>query len=108
MTREAVAAVYCNTIYVTGIGDNCDEIWSYNIVSNWTQCASLIQGRRGHSAGFIDEVLYICGGFVDSTKNVLDSVEAFNAITDKCTAVGKLVHGVRNSGNCTPYKVHST
>ena len=101
---EPFAAVYDNTMYVTGTGDNDDEIWKYNITYGWKQCASLVEGRRRHSAAFIDEVMYICGGFVDSTELVLDSVEAFNAISNQCAAVGKLVHCVQNSGNCVPFK----
>src|SRR6218665_1090902 len=104
METEAVAAVYRNTMYVTGIGATNDEIYKYNSTSGWMKCASLVQGRRRHIAAFIDEVLYICGGFVDSSELVLKSVEAFNAVTNKCTAVGKLVHGVESSGNCVPFK----
>jgi len=104
MAKEAIAAVRQNTMYVAGIGVEDDEIWKYNQTSGWMQCASLVQGRRRHSAAFIDEVLYICGGFVDSTELVLDSVEAFNADVNKCTKVGKLVHTVQSTGNCAPYK----
>src|SRR6218665_1330794 len=102
MKREAVAAVYDNTMYVAGIGVKCDEIWKYNHTFGWKQCASLVQGRRRHSAAFIDKVLYICGGFVNSSKLVLDSVEAFNVVTNTCTAVGKLTHAVEGTGNCVP------
>ena len=104
INMETVAGIYCNTMYLTGIGINEAEIWKYNNFSGWMKCASLVQGRRRHSAAFIDEVLYICGGFVNSSKRVLDSVEAFDAITDKCTTVGKLVHCVQNSGNCVPFR----
>src|SRR6218665_1896086 len=104
MRSEAYAAVYKNTMYVTGIGVNCDEIWKYKNSIDWKQCASLVEGRRRHSAAFINEILYICGGFVDSTKLVLDSVEAFNAVTNKCATVGKLFHSVQSSGNCVPFK----
>src|SRR6218665_3254904 len=68
MAPEAIAAVFNNTIYVAGIGYKLDEIWKYNQTSGWIQCASLAQGRRRHSAVFIDEVLYICGGFLGSAK----------------------------------------
>src|SRR6218665_2042653 len=86
MTTEASAAIYDNTVYVIGIGVRYDEIWKYR--QGWKQCASLVRGGRwSHSAAFIDEVLYICGGLADS-------VEAFNAVTNKCTKVGKLVHAV--------------
>src|SRR6218665_1405549 len=104
LAMEVFAAVFYNTIYVTGIGDNNDDIWKYKKSVGWKKCASLVQGRIGHSAAFIDEVLYVCGGFVDSTKLVLDSVEAFNAVTNECAAVGKLVHAVKTAGNCVPYK----
>src|SRR6218665_299181 len=106
MAPEAIAAVYNNTMYVAGIGDNYSEIWKYNQTSGWLICASLVQGRRGQSAAFIDEVLYICGGFVVSNKLVLDSVEAYNAITcsNQCTTVGKLAHSVHQSGNCVSFK----
>jgi len=97
MATEVVATVYCNTMYVTGIGANNEEMWKYNIVSGWKRCASLVQGRRGQSAAFIDEVLYICGGFVHSNGSVLDNVEAYNTVTDKCSTSGKLVHCVQSS-----------
>jgi len=101
---EAVVAVYNNTMYFAGFGANYNEIWKYNQTSGWLKCASLVQGRLYHSAAFIDEVLFICGGYVYSSEIVLDSVEAFNAVTNKCTAVGKLVHAVHSTGNCVPYK----
>ena len=104
MIGKAVAAVYCNTMYVTGIGWKAAEIWKYNQAFGWMKCASLVQARRRHSAAFVDEVLYICGGFVGSNESVLDSVDAYNAVTDKCARVGKLVHCVQNSGNCVPFK----
>jgi len=58
-------------MYVTGIGVKKDEIWKYNITSGWMKCASLVQGRCRHSTAFVDDVLYICGGFVDSNGSFL-------------------------------------
>src|SRR6218665_2704219 len=104
MATQAVAAVYCNTMYVSGIGVKTDEIWKCSESSGWKKCSSLVQGRLSHSAAFINEVLYICGGLVYSNQTVLDSVEAFNAVTDKCNTVGKLVHCVQKSGNCVPFR----
>src|SRR6218665_628425 len=54
------AAVYDNTMYVTVIGGRFDEIWKFNQTSGWIKCASLVQTRIGHSAAFINEVLFIC------------------------------------------------
>src|SRR6218665_210323 len=104
MAPEAIAAVFNNTMYVAGIGDNYSDIWKFNPTSGWLKCAPLVQGRRGHSVAFIDEVLYICGGSVASTELVLDSVEAYNAIRNQCTTVGKLAHSVHQSGNCVSFK----
>ena len=104
--QESTSAVYNNTMNVTGIGDNYDEIWKYNKSFSWIQCASLVQGQCSHSAAFIGETLYISGGFVDSTKFFLNSVEAFNRVTNtcKCTAVGKLVYSIHMSGYCVPIR----
>ena len=102
---EIVANVYCNTMYVAALGNMADEIWKYNVSSGWSKCASLVQSRLKYSAAFIDEVLYICGGvLVPSKRCVLDSVEAFNAVTDECNTVGKLVRCVESSDNCVPYR----
>ena len=104
---EAVAAVYRNTMYVSGLGSNGNEIWKYNVDSGWVRCASLlVHGRLGHCAAFINDVLYICGGLLRTyvSKPAQFSVEAFNAVTDKCNTVGGLVHLVYDSGNCVPFK----
>ena len=101
------AAVYCNTMYVSGLGNHVNEIWKYNMASGWLKCASLLdQGRIGHCSAFVDDVLYICGGVagVLACSPVQFSVEAFNAVTDECNTVGQLVHGVSNSGNCVPFR----
>src|SRR6218665_2080143 len=104
MAASASAAIYDNTVYVTGIGVENNEIWKYNQTFGWKQCASLVRGGRwSHSAAFIDEVLYICGGFAIFNR-LIDSVEAYNAVTNKCTKVGKLVHAVNLTGNCVPYR----
>ena len=75
MAMAAVAGIFKNALYVAGIGDDVDEIWKYSQTSGWMECASLVQCRRRHSAAFIDEILYICGGYTDSTERALDSVE---------------------------------
>src|SRR6218665_4144631 len=104
LMTKIVGAVYNNTMCFAGIGDTCNEIWKYNQTSGWLKCASLVQGRVSHGAAIIDEVLFICGGVASSNKLFLNSVEAFNAVTNKCKAVGKLVHAVQSAGNCIPYK----
>lgn len=104
MARGAVASVYRNTIYVAGVGVSEDEIWKFRMATGWMKCRSLVQGRSRHCATFIDEILYICGGVADSTQITLDSVEAYNAVSNTCDAVGKLVHCVCSAGNCVAFK----
>lgn len=99
MEKEAAAATYDNTIYVTGLGINNADIWKYNLSCGWSKCASMAHGRRRHSVAFIEEVLYICGGFFDAHESVLDSVEAFNVVRNECTTVGKLNQPIQASSN---------
>jgi N-acetylneuraminic acid mutarotase len=47
--------------------------------------------------------MYALGGFVDSTKTTLSSVEHFDTVKNKWTTVGKLVHAARSAG-CASYK----
>src|SRR6218665_2945421 len=105
---EAVATVYNNTMYVSGLENYGEQIWKYNMASGWVKCAaSLALGRRKHCAAFIDDMLYICGGLsciLTRHSRQLFSVEAFNAVTDECNKVGKLVRGVYDSGNCVPFR----
>src|SRR6218665_3817504 len=89
VTYFPAVAVYNNTMFITGIGKNLNEIWKYNFASGWRRCGSLVQGRHCHCAEFIDETLYICGGS-KSTGRVMDNIEAYNAKTEKSIAVGQL------------------
>lgn len=99
------ASVYCNIVYLTGAGNNEDEIWKYNMAIGWMKCgSSLVQGRRRHSAAFIDALLYICGGIGGSDRSVLDTVEIYDVFNSKCATFGNLVHGVHSSGNCVPFR----
>lgn len=105
MQWGAAVAVNSSSIFVTGIGDGCDEIWRFGGTSSkWRKCASLIQGRQGHSVAFVDRILYFCGGFMNSFKSPFDDVEAYDTTADKCSSVGKLVNAIRYSGNCVPFK----
>lgn len=99
MEKEAAAATHDNTMYVTGLGIDNADIWKYSLPSGWSKCASIRRGRRRHSVAFVEEVLYICGGYADAEQRVLDSVEAFNVVTNECTTVGKLIQPVQASSN---------
>jgi len=97
------AAVYNNTMFITGIGENLNEIWKFNFSSGWRRCGSLVQGRQSHCAEFIDETLYICGGNNKTYNSVINHVEAYNAVTEKSIAVGQLKIGSFRS-DCVAYK----
>lgn len=105
----STAAVFCDSVFVSGIGNKEDEIWKFNARSSfWKKCTRLIKGRRQHSAAFVDHLMYMCGGFssLDSctTLVLFDDVEAYNAKNNNCVSVGKLVHGLHSSGNCVAFE----
>lgn len=105
MKLEATAAAYCNSLFVTGIGKECDEIWRFDAnYSDWKKCASLVQGRRRHSATFIECSLFICGGYLDSNESAIDSVEAYDTLNNRCVTAGTLAYAVQNSGNGVAFK----
>lgn len=105
MRQSAAAAVYCNSLFVTGIGRNCDEIWRFSATSStWIRCASLVQDRRRHGVAFVDHVLYICSGYAYFDETVLDTVEAYDALCDECQIVGRLVFAVESSGICISFR----
>lgn len=99
------AAIRCNSIFVTGTGKNYNEIWKFDSTSsNWIKCAYLNQGRGYHSVAFVDHILYICGGRLNNSCETLKDVEAYDAINNKCSAVGKILYPITDSGNCISYK----
>lgn len=106
MVLETETVVSNNTMYVTGVGCHNDEIWKYSDTSGWELLNYFVNDRCGHSVAFVDGILYICGGYVKSNARfiVTDSVEAYNTVTNRCTVVGKLVHGIGISGNCVPFR----
>lgn len=53
---------------------------------------------------FVDNVLYICGGYEDFDETLLNDVEAYNASKDECINAGNLVFAICSSGNCVPFK----
>src|SRR6218665_356676 len=97
------AAVYNNTMFITGIGENLNEIWKFNFSSGWRRCGSLVQGRHCHCTEFIDETVYICGGNNKIFNRVVNDIEAYNAATEKSIGVSKLIIGSFSS-DCVAYK----
>src|SRR6218665_1049373 len=105
VTYFPAVAVYNNTMFITGIGKNLNEIWKYNFSSGWIRCGSLVQGRHGHCAEFINETLYISGGSKQThgMPILTNHVEAYNAVTGKSVEVGQLKIGSDRS-DCVAYK----
>jgi BTB/POZ domain/BTB And C-terminal Kelch/Kelch motif len=104
MQHEAIACVNNNSAYVIGIGANCKETWRWDSVGGWVRCGNMVEGRRRHCATFVNNTsMYALGGFVDSTKTTLASVEQFDTMKNIWTTVGNLVNAVRSAG-CASYK----
>jgi len=104
MNNGAVVCANNSLLYVTGIGAECNETWRWDSTSGWTRCGDLIQGRVRHCATFINNTsMYVLGGWAESTKKILSSVEQFNTMKNKWTTVGQLAQCVCSAG-CATYK----
>src|SRR6218665_483785 len=95
----AAAAVYNNEVFMTGVGAQCDETWRYSFDYGWKKCGSLLQGRQLHCVEFMDETLYIFSGCTPAEEIAMDSVEAYNMLTEKTTLVGQLKFGCQGSAS---------
>jgi len=104
MTCELAVCVNNNQMYVTGAGNGMKQTWKWESVVGWTRCADMIQGRRRHCATFVNNTsMYVLGGFIDDGDVTLDSIEQYNAVTNKWTNVGQLIHAAENAA-CVAYK----
>ena len=90
----AAACVMGNTLYAIGIGRAHNELWKWNVASDWTRCADMTSGRQGHCVAVIGSTLYALGGWVDAGRTTLSSVEAYNTQTNEWSAAGQLTHAV--------------
>ena len=82
----AAACVMGNTLYAVGIGHESNELWKWNATSDWTRCADMTSYRRRQCVAVVDSALYALGGWVDADKTWLNSVDSYNAQTDKWSA----------------------
>ena len=98
----AAACVMGNSLYAVGIGRAYNELWKWNVASDWTRCADMTSGRRYHCAAVVDSTLYALGGWVNADRTTLSSVEAYNKHTNKWSAAGQLTHAVRHAA-CVSY-----
>jgi len=103
MKVEAAACISGNQIYVTGVGENRNESWKWESAFGWARCAEMIEGRGRHCATFVNNTVYVLGGFVDGGVVTLDSIEQYNTVTNKWTNVGQLVRAVCST-TCAVYK----
>ena len=94
-------AVYENTMFIIGLGEADNEIWKFDLTSGWNKCGSLVDGKQYHCAAFLEETLYICGG--EKRDVVMDSIEAYNVLTEQSTVVGQLKFGSKTAA-CVAYK----
>jgi len=84
MQMDVVACAINSSIYVTGIGAKCNETWRWESMGGWTRGGDMIQGRCCHCATFINNTsMYALGGWAESTKKTLSSVEKFNTMKNK-------------------------
>ena len=101
ITYGAAACVMGDTLYAVGIGGAYNELWRWQATSDWTRCADMTSGRRGHCVAVVDSTLYTLCGVKGYT--VQSSIEAYNTQTDKWSAAGELKHAVHGAA-CVSYK----
>lgn len=101
----SATAVLNGSMFFVGIGEDCDEIWQYNVRDSlWLMCTYFAKGRMWHSVAFIQQVLCICGGLsVQCPCNVIDTIEGYDTAQNEISIVGKLTYGVMRAGNCLVY-----
>ena len=99
---EAAACVMGDTQYAVGIGRAYNELWKWNVLSDWLRCADMTSYRRRHSVAVVDSTLYALGGWAYAGGTTLSSVEAYNTQTDKWSAAGQLTHAV-DATACVSY-----
>jgi len=104
MQYESAACVSGKELYITENGTDKNETWKWELVTGWTKCADLSEGRRRHCATFVNNTsMYVLGGYVDKAELTLDSIEQYNTVTNTWKKVGQLMHATRNTA-CSVYK----
>ena len=91
---DSAVCVYNSMLYVSGVGNEFNEIWRYEVVSSWIRLANLTIGRCKHCMTLVGNHLYILGGYNSSSRSTLDSIEQYDILTYKCQPVGTLPHFV--------------
>ena len=100
---EAYACAYTNMMYVSGLGEKCQEIWRWESVSGWTRCGDLRLGRRKHCAAFTGSTMYVLGGYDDSSERAMNSIEKLEVLTNRCSDSGSTSVAV-HSAACVSYR----
>jgi hypothetical protein len=102
---ESAACVVNDALYMTGVGSDNSETWMWTAITGWSRCGDLVQGRRRHCVTNVSCThVYVLGGFVESSKKELNSIEQYNRTTNRWKQVGQLTHPT-DSAACA---VHNT
>lgn len=96
--KDSIVAVVCaNDLYVVGSGIGRNELYRFTASGTWTACTSLAQGRSRHCVAVSDKTLFVFGGFVEADKIILDTVDAYNTLSNTWETPGKLLHAVQGA-----------
>ena len=92
-------------LFLTGMGNNYNEIWRYTILLSWLQYPNLAVPRKFHSSVFVGSFLFSCGGLTgDNFDIVTDSVECYNTgrdVVSKSKRRGRLACPVYQAAGVT-------
>ena len=62
LQREPAACTSGTCVYVSGLGRQCSEIWTWSVSAGWTRCGDLTFGRQRHAACYVGGRMYVLGG----------------------------------------------
>lgn len=84
LQREAAAcspppaAAGPTTVYVSGLGRQCTELWTWSVAAGWTRCGDLTTGRARHGACYVGGRVYAIGGV--NRGATIGSVEYYDPV----------------------------
>lgn len=92
---EMASCVLNDVIYISGCGEDSDEIWKLDMNrALWTQCCHMLEGRICHAmipGPANDGCIYIIGGYNHSDDVVLGSVSLYDTAKNDTSYFGQLI-----------------
>lgn len=66
------------TVYLTGLGRQCNEVWTWSVAAGWTRCGDMAIGRGRHAVCHVGGRTYSLGGVHRGAT--IDSIELYDPV----------------------------